>query len=170
MCTFVLESGIFSECWHWRWRGKRHCQHQVVIKPWRASQSSTTAGSCVMVLSWVPPKPQAALAPIYGPCLAVLAQIIPPICSSQDAPCMSHVASVPDRWTRILPILLWSYGSTNLGLLLLFYLSLLLHAYQYRSMQSQWLFKWMQVWANVSFLNIKKNMCDFQSFITSSSV
>lgn len=92
MCTFILESDTFSKCCHWHWRGgRRHCQHQVVIKRWRASQQSTTAGSCLVLFSWVPPKPRAALTPIYGQYLAMLAQIIPPICSLQVAKCPMHV-------------------------------------------------------------------------------
>lgn len=71
--------------------------------------------------------------------------------------------TLPPCQPVILSILLCSYGSTYLGLLLLFNL-LLLHAYQYRSMQSQWLFIWMQVWANVSFLNIKKKHVWFSEF------
>lgn len=92
MCTFILESDTFSKCCHWRWRGgKRHCQHQVVIKRWRASQQRTTADPCLMLLSWVPPKPSAALAPNYGQYLAMLGQIILPICSSQVARCPMYV-------------------------------------------------------------------------------
>lgn len=159
MCTFILESDTFSKCCHWHWRGgKRHCQHQVVIKQWRASQQSTTADSCLMSLSCIPPKPRAAPALNYGQYLTMLGQITPPICSSQVARCSMHVPSCLRASQWFCPSFCGVMGAPTWDHCC-FYFSLLLYAYQYGRMQSRWLFKWMHVWTNISFLNIKKTPC-----------
>lgn len=159
MCTFILESDTFSKCCHWHWRGGRtHCQHQVVIKRWRASQQSTTAGSCLVLFSWV--------TKTKGCSNSYLWAVFGHACSNHSPHLLIASCKMPRACPMlplcqpvILSILLWSYGSTYLGSLLLFHLLLLLYTHQYRRMQSQWLFKWMQVWTNVSFLNIKQNPC-----------
>lgn len=161
MCTFILELDTFSKCCPWRWRGgKRYCQHRAVIKWWRVRQESTRAGSRLMFFSRVPKKPGAALTPLnwQQPQMAAFGHACPNHSSHllMRSCKVLHVCPVPPPCQPvILPILLWSHGSSSFRSLLLFFLCVYTH--QDRRAKSKWLFKWMQIWTNVSFLSIKKN-------------
>lgn len=156
MCTFILESDTFSKCCHWHWRGgKRHCQHQVVIKQWSWLLFDVT------VLSTTKTKgcPSSYLWAVLGhACSNHFPHLFITSCK------MPHACPMLHPYQPVISILcaifLWSYGI--LGSLLLFYLLLLLNAYQNRRMWSQWLFKWMQVWTNSLSSTLKKNSRDFQ--------
>lgn len=170
MCPLILESDVFSQCCHWHWRGGgRHRQHQVVIKPWRAGQQSATAGSCVMLLSWVPPKPRPALAPIYGPYLATFAQITPPICSLQVARCPMHVTCCLRASQWFCPSFCAVMGAPTWDSCWFFISSCYMHTNTEVCKVNDFLNECKCGPMSLSS-TLKKNMCDFQSFITSTSV